>query len=456
VYTVLTYVQHGPTAIASGPYSTNNHILFSLLSWATTELLGHSEAVYRLWSVVPAFLAVVALCAWAWRRLGPPTAAAFAVLAALSPMHFEYMRDARGYGLALLAASLMLIAADALGRGRGRVALGGFVGAALAGIYTFPPFLLGFLGEAGTLATRRGLRQRALLAAAVTGAVSLALYSPVLGDLFNSSGQEHGRQLPWHAPLSAPVRELLAPSVALLLSTDAETAQALLMGGDAEAWSWIVAVGLIGLLALGIWRLRKRGEGLLAGLLVVPVVTSYALLAIGRFYVEPRFQSYLLLHVLVLAAVGLTELGSYLRWPRVRQVAVAGALVIAVIGAARIIDLSTTRAELPKENLERVGEVVNGTRIGRVLTDSLRPTGLEYYIDAPLQSPAPDDLQRDLCDGARPLVFVSHPWFRKPGDPPAADTDCLQARGAVRVRVAQSGRGRFIDVWVLSGAASAR
>lgn len=39
------------------------HVLYNQLSWATTSLIGESEAMHRFWSVVPG-IAAVGLAAW--------------------------------------------------------------------------------------------------------------------------------------------------------------------------------------------------------------------------------------------------------------------------------------------------------------------------------------------------------------------------------------------------------
>src|SRR5207245_1576402 len=79
-YTVVTFIDRGPDSMIFGYFNTNNHLLFSLLTWATTRTFGHFEAAYRFWSVVPALAAVGVVGWWAWRRLGPVAGAAVVVL----------------------------------------------------------------------------------------------------------------------------------------------------------------------------------------------------------------------------------------------------------------------------------------------------------------------------------------------------------------------------------------
>ncbi len=104
VVTVLRYAGEGPRAIFFGDYAPNNDVLFSLLSWTASELFGDSETTYRIWSVVPALAATFWLVWWAYRRFGHLVAATLLLLMTASPLLFVLSREARGYGLAMLAA----------------------------------------------------------------------------------------------------------------------------------------------------------------------------------------------------------------------------------------------------------------------------------------------------------------------------------------------------------------
>ena len=57
-YSAYYYADRGPHAIFFGTYVPNNHVLFNLLNWVTTGAIGHFEAAYRIWSVVPGLAAV--------------------------------------------------------------------------------------------------------------------------------------------------------------------------------------------------------------------------------------------------------------------------------------------------------------------------------------------------------------------------------------------------------------
>ena len=141
----------GRSEILAGPYIPNNHELFSLLAWATASVFGESEAVLRLPSVLP-FIAGVALVTW-WLhvRLGALSGLLFLFLATVSPLLLDITRQARGYGLAFLAMSVLVVCALEL-RDRedtrlvDRALCGGVVGTC-----TLPHFGVAFLAIGAVL-----------------------------------------------------------------------------------------------------------------------------------------------------------------------------------------------------------------------------------------------------------------------------------------------------------------
>jgi hypothetical protein len=453
---VIAYVHRGPSGIF-GHYVPNDHMLFELLTWASTGLLGdHSEAASRFWSVVPTVGAVALMAWWLWRRLDPWVAAIFAVLASASPLILDLGTEARGYGLGFLSGAVMVIAADRYATKRTPGALTLLVVGALVGIWTLPVIVLPFLGVAGVLLCKRALRRGVLIAVAVVGVASLLFYLPVLGDLLASSAQHDGALLAWRSVLLGPSRDLLAPNVSLLLtraSVDLDEAVA------------------TAVLAAGVFTLWRRPERMLVLLLLAPAIFTYLILKLSGFYVvdlfvghsalpmldiTDRFTSFLLLPLLALCAAGLVALGRWLAGvplrlaglPAIRpfgSLVVAGALLASLIALADIDHLARGNAKVPMESDREVAAIVRGSGIGvgSVVTNSTHRAGFEYYLNGIVATYSPSQLGPLFCTKPAPFVYIEHRLYAKP-----ADTTCLKERGAVSIRVPQR-RALPTIVWIV-------
>lgn len=176
----------------------NNHIAYTmaLRLWCDTVgwLIPNSVVVeLRLFSLLTA-LAVVALCAWSWRRrLGSALAgiAAFA-LAASAPM-WIYGAAVRGYVLSLLTGTLALHAVLRLRRGQVVSGTVLYAASALLAVATIPTNLLFFvaLAPAVILAPAAGPRWRRC-ALAVLPAATLLFYAPIWDQLLAAARAGHG------------------------------------------------------------------------------------------------------------------------------------------------------------------------------------------------------------------------------------------------------------------------
>jgi hypothetical protein len=439
VFSVVHYITAGPETIVTGHWVPNNHVLYSLLSFGTTRVLGESEVTFRLWSVLPAIAAAGVVVWWAWRVLGRWTALAVAVLVATSPIHHDLAREARGYGLMFLAGALMLVFAYRVATGGGRADWVWLGIAGVVGAYTAPQFALGFVGQAIPLLWLPDLRRRALVMLGIVGVVLLLLYAPLLSDIARSPETVSGGPLAWHGVLSGPILHLLQPTFDVLAGRETD---AYLITPNRPDRILAGAILLIG--ALLLWRSRAR---MLCALLVVPVLFTYSVFVIARFHVHERYGSFLIFHVLVLAAVGVVGLVRAVPSGAPRHLAGAVAAAGAVVLVIQTVDRSDTYHELPRENFKRVAEIVKARGGSEVVTDSTRPDGLRYYLgeDNVVALP-PGPAEPTLCV-TPPPIFVEHP-YRADGEPPPPDVSCLKRLGAVRVRVPQRDRGDHIDVWI--------
>jgi hypothetical protein len=419
-YSAWVYIRGGPREILYGSYIPNNHVLFNLLTWGATRLLGPAEWVYRLWSVVPALAAWGIAVAWAWRCLGTGVAVALAVLLTLSPIHLELAAQARGYGLTFLAGALLLVsAASIVGDERSRWAFAWFGAAGLVGVATLPVFALPFLGEAVVIACSPAARRRTAAVTCAVGLVALLIYLPLLSDLRAAASQVFGARVTAWSILSGPCRDLLCPTADLV-------------GVDPRGWLalavfWVV----VALAARRLWRTR---EVWLLAILAVPVVATYAVLAALGIYAVERFFSELLFHVCVLAALGVEELLDAL--PGVRLARVVAATALVALASAAMMAQWRRAGDQAATDMEGYREAVAQVRAGGmprlVVNSSLRAGFLHYASPLAVEFPSRSELERLLCAAPGPFAFVDYPLHGGP-----VERSCLDERGAEMIPIPQ-------------------
>ena len=165
IATVVDYIAPGPHTILAGDYVPNNHELYSLVGWATHEVVGDSAIVLRLWAAIPFLLAVGIVTAWLHVRLGALSGILFLFLSTASPLLLDITRQARGYGLAFLAMSVLVIAALEADRSKRTSALVAVFVAGVLGSWTLPHFAIALVtvGDRPAYAERAAgaLRSRA-------------------------------------------------------------------------------------------------------------------------------------------------------------------------------------------------------------------------------------------------------------------------------------------------------
>jgi hypothetical protein len=438
--TALTYSGGGPRSIFDGGrYVPNNHVLFSLATWVTRRTFGEFEAAYRLWSVVPALAAVGLVAWWARRSLGTATAVLVVGLAAVSPVHHVLAPQARGYGLAMLAGAGMLIGALRTERREWTGGMALFACSGLVGIWTLPVFVLPFVAQAAVLFTRPRLRRITALVVGVVGVASLAFYSPLLRAIVEESDQEFGDVLDWRDLVTAPYQHLFKPTIAVLLP-------------DSIPWTRAMTVATVtsALAVLAITKLLRENRFLLMNL-VVPIAVTYVAFFIARFYVTPRFASFLFFHVVVLLAVGGAVVWSSVsQWRGPRVAALVAALVAFVIGSHEVVRETRLQANQPWENSRMVAEIADATGIDRVYTNKGLLT-LAYYLDDRRLSVLPKpESPWQYCFLPGDFIFVIVHGF----EVEIPDLRCLRHVGGVRMDIPQQqnppigARGR-LEIWIV-------
>jgi hypothetical protein len=247
----------------------------------------------------------------------------------------------------------------------------------------------------------------------------------MLTDIVANSDQEFGTRLAVVSVVTGVSHHLAAPTVGSALPTDPQ-------GFVNQVGTFVVIVGLAAVATAQLWRTRERA--LLANLLV-PVFGTYLALVVGRFYVQPRFASYLLLHVVAVLGVGAQAVwDSFRRVTSMRAVAAALLVAVAVVGTARIAHLVEQQAKLPWENYRYIAETAAGTGVEKVLTDSTHPVPFYYYLGRDrvvwLRQPAMN--RREFCKVKQRFMFVDDTYHRE-----HVNLRCLQRRRAQVLKVPQ-------------------
>ena len=334
----IPYLRDAPPSY-NAPYYLVAHL------WLAATGLGADEVGLRLLSLVSSVAGVAAATVGVGRLAGRRVALAFGVVVAANPLVVEYAAEARGYGLVLLGAGLLVLAfARWLD---GRPAAAALVGLAAAGTglaHWFGLLVVAAVGVAALVLRRReALRLVAVLAVAALPTVALVVVAVANG--VGGSGAE------WIADVGIAVPRLLLRSWS---------------GGSGWLLWPTVALACLGVV-------RTRGPARTAGAcwFGVPVAAVTVAELVHPVYVD-RYLLPALLGLALLVALGAAALRP--RWLG----AVAAAVVVAAsVGASvRAIGLG------PKEDVRAAVEVVaRAHRPGQPVVAAARwdALGLDHY-----------------------------------------------------------------------------
>lgn len=436
-FTAHRYVTGGAEVVFDPErFVANNHVLYSLLSSWTAQLLYPGNAVLRLWVVGPALLGAALVGWWAWRRLSPAVAITTTVLLLISPLAVRLQTEARGYGLVLLAASVLLVVTS---RGRLRPPRWGddlaVAAAGVVGMLTFPPFVFLYLAHTGVWAVRRSAhRIRLVVATAAAGALAFVVLRPLFGPLLDNAssvGSRAADPITWWSPVIGPLRVLGDPSFDAVLP------------GDGGVAGWVaVAIGIVGLVVLLVPRVghaapddldvaARREVGLQ---LVAALGVSIALLGFVGFSLLDRYVAFTLPAALVAVAVGVVGVVRLASGGREPVVAV---LTVALLAGTVAVGLPAARVEttLPRQDFAGVIDEVARLEPETIVVRRLH-VGFAWYLDRRDLSVTRTDTDAEateaFCDGDRPAVYLPDPDRE-----PEAGPDCLDE--ATRLSVPQSG-----------------
>jgi len=430
IVTVAHFVRGGPGEILYGTYLSNNHELFSLLAWATASTIGDSEIAVRMWSVIPFILGVAGVTWWLHARMGAPTALLYLFFATLSPQLLDLSRQARGYGLAFLAMSALVVAASEADRTGRTWALATFFTAGVVGTWTLPIFGIAFVTTGGVLLINPALRWRTTLGLAGSTLAIVAWYAPHFGALLSGSEQRFGEQIPWAGIVIAPVEQSLLPA---FVGIDGKT----LTTGFGV---FVLIAALIVLLASSP-LLRDRRPALILG---SGVIVTLAFVWVTRLYLLPRFVIFLLVPLLIFLSSGTARVLAHVGGTRRPGVRAALALTTLVLVAIVFASTATRVTRLPREAHRDVAAIIRDRAPPTVpvFAYTVQPMDLAFYLEAPVRRLGASEVVSTVCDSRRAVALVLQPFSLRPVQVP-----CLRRAGVRHYRFRQYSRGDELNVW---------
>jgi hypothetical protein len=429
VVTVVDFVRPGPRQIMAGPGI--NHELYSLLAWLVSAAFGESEVALRLGSAIPFVLGVALVTAWLHTRLAPLAGLFYLFLATVSPLLLDITRQARGYGLAFLAMSVVVVAALEANRTRRDLPVVVMCAAGVGGAWTLPQFSIAFLPICLVLATDRRLRLTALIGLVVSAALIAAWYSPHVGQVEASSRVPDGLQISAQWLVTAPLDFTVIPALVWIDGTAA-----------VPGWVWLPFVVLTVVVMASSPLAREPRT---AAILCSGVVTLIVFLGVTQAYVVPRYVSFLLVPLFALLASGASAIIVQIK---TRTSVVRSVLCLVVVGvlAFRFVSVAPDVVGLPREAYRDVAEVIE-TRSAPgtlVLTRVRRPRGLVFYLGRPVHPLDESDAAARVCERRGMVAYVMQPFLLDPLSIP-----CLSRPGVRHYRLAQYARGNEMDVWLV-------
>lgn len=286
---------------------------FMLLARASVSVLGPGEAAHRLPSALAGIAAVGAIIAMGWSLAGRRTGLVAGLLLAVQPLAVHYSREARSYALLSLVALLALAALVALERrpGTGRAVLAGAVIALLplthaTGAFLAVPLGLAFIARAW----RAGPRPRAFAVGAA--ALAMAAWAPWLSEVVAQAEEldrsydwarlNWDRWQPWQVPASLAA---LSPGAGVPAFNH-------VMDLPATAVAGAVLCAVLAAIAI---RRRRPLAGLLAGVVLAALVTTFAISLSGpHLHVVGRVECAVAPLAMLLVALGAASLRGPVAW----------------------------------------------------------------------------------------------------------------------------------------------
>ena len=430
IATVTDSVRRGPSWILSGTYSPNNHQLFSLFGWAASSLVGESEVLLRLGAAVPFIAGVVVVTAWLHVRYGALGGLLFLFLATASPLLLDLSRQARGYGIAFLAMSVVVIAALELLRSSRTWAVAALCAGGVVGAWTLPHFTVAFLAVGAVLLVAGVTRSQLAAGLGLSIAAIAAWYAPHVDDILDSSQQEYAVEISSRWIVTAAIDQTVVPAFSLL--------------SDDYLHPNVASLTLVMLFAVVFATSPLLRTWQTALTLVAPVVATILAFWLTGTHAAPRFFSFLLVPLFILAATGAGA--ALARLPRRPTFAAGAALVMLLVVTFAAVPFLIVVPREPREALSDVAEAIGELPASAtpVYAYVYHPGDLEFHLGRRVtQTRTSAELSR-ACSQAETTVLVVQIWLLDAISMPCPDRDGLR-----HTRFDQYARGDAIDMWVI-------
>jgi hypothetical protein len=425
---IQSYVRQGPREIITGPGLS--HEFIALLAWVATKVGGESEIALRLFSAVPFVAGVVVVTFWLHRRTGALSGILFLFLATASPLLLDITRQARGYGMAFLAMSVVVVAALEALRTGSTWAVIAMCAAGVFGAWTLPQLAISFGATGAVLLLDRRTRRTAAIAVGVSVVAIAAWYAPHAGAVENAAQIPDGVRIGFPWVVTAPIDQILLPALIWIDGT------ALVAGA---VWLPLVAAAAIVAAASPFLREWRTALVLCAG-----IVATVTVLWIEQAYIIPRYLSFLLVPSFVLLSTGAADLLQRLpRRPALVRTAIC--LVAIVVMGARFVNEAPDVVALPREAHRDIARVIQGgVPRAPVLAYMRYPRDLAFYLDRPVAKLDAATVAARVCNESRAVYYV-----RQPLDNADVRVSCLRRPGVQHEMFRQYTRGGQMDVWYI-------
>jgi hypothetical protein len=429
VVAVEDFIRAGPREILAGP--DLSHELFSLLAWATSRVVGESEIALRLWSVMPFMAGVALVTAWLHTRRTPIAGLLFLFLATVSPLLLDITRQARGYGLAFLAMSIVIVAAVEAGRSGKSWTIVALCAGGVIGTWTLPQVGIAYVATGAVLLADRELRRRTALGLGASLLAIGAWYSPHIGEVRDATRIEDGIQIDTLWLVTAPIDQILFPALLWIDGT------ALRPG---LVWLPLLLAAALVMGSSPLMHERRTALVLASG-----VVATILVLWLGRAYIVPRYLSYLLVPLLVVLATGMAAIFERLASRRPAIVRTVASIVVLGLLAARFVVLAPEVVRQPREAYKDAAAVIERAGPVTVLAYVRNREGLEYYLERTVRHLGQvDEVVASVCGSPELVAYVMQPFALA-----SVDVPCLARTGVRHFRFGQYARGDEMDVWLV-------